>query len=43
MSRRLLIILVILTYDLTLRCTGVRQVVTGLNELHRRQKKVLSH
>jgi acetyl-CoA acetyltransferase len=28
---------------LSLRCTGVRQVVTGLNELRRRQEKVLSH
>ena len=29
-----------LTYDLSLRCTGVRQIVTGLNELRRRQEKV---
>ena len=29
-----------LTNDLSLRCTGVRQVVTGLNELRRRQEKV---
>lgn len=35
---------IFLTYDLCLRCTGVRQVVTGLNELRRRQEKVrLSH
>ena len=31
-----------LTYDLSVRCTGVRQVVTGLNELRRRQEKVMS-
>jgi acetyl-CoA acetyltransferase len=34
------ILLKFLTYDLSLRCTGVRQVVTGLNELRRRQEKV---
>jgi acetyl-CoA acetyltransferase len=32
-----------LRFDFLVRCTGVRQVVTGLNELRRRQEKVMCH